>query len=84
MARGVHEVHVLAIESDSLGNFVCAFVFDAFSDFLSVNGNVFGRVNANANLHTLNPEHGHGNVPPDLDGLTDPTREDKHSRLPFQ
>jgi hypothetical protein len=59
-------------------------VFDAFSDFLSVNGNVFGRVNANANLHTLNSEHGHGSVLPDPDGLTDPTREDKHSRLPFQ
>ena len=59
-------------------------LLDAFSDFLSVNGNVFGRVNANANLHTLDSEHGHGIVLADLDGLTDPTREDKHCGLPFQ
>jgi len=52
--------------------------------FFAVNGNVFGRADADAHLSTPYTEHGHGNVLPNLDGLTDPTREDKHSRLPFQ
>jgi len=61
--------------------FVTLLFLDALVDFLTVHGNLLGRVNANAHLITFNAQHGDSHIITDHQGLSDPASQNQHSFL---
>jgi hypothetical protein len=52
--------------------------FDALEDFFAVNGNVFGGVDTDANLITLDAENGHTHRIANHQGFADAAGQNKH------
>jgi NDP-sugar pyrophosphorylase family protein len=59
-----------------------ALAFDALENFLAMHGDVFWRLDAQAHLIAVHPEHGHDDVGTNHDSLTDVSRDYQHRGPP--
>src|SRR5580698_2769102 len=82
--RGASGRYVLGglrlVRGDVLGLLLA---LDALVDFFPMDGDVLGRVDADANLISLDPQNRDGHVVTDHDGFTDPSSENEHLPIPL-
>jgi hypothetical protein len=62
----------------------CGFSFAlfAFRDFLAIDGDIAGRLDADANLRTVHRHHGHFHIVADAQTFTGAASEYQHEKAP--
>ncbi|KTT52541.1 hypothetical protein NS337_15230 [Pseudomonas oryzihabitans] len=61
--------------------FLVLFLLDTLVDFLAMNRDFLGRIDADADLVALDSQYRHGDFITHHQGLTNPTSQNKHSIL---